>query len=530
MAEHGARAGAQEAAPAPREAGASSADRGTADGIKVVVFDVGGTAFGIRLADVREIVRVPILTNMPLAPPSLLGLANVRGEVLPVVSLRRLIGLPDAPFLDAARVLVSGARLSAGFAVDRIVDLLTISPESIVAETAGVSGFERDLFEGAIENVAGERALAVFDSGKLQRAHLFGLKSGAGQRARPKPAGVAAPAAAAAPLVNLLSFELERQEYAFALEDVREIIAFPAHMAAVARAETAVLGVVSFRQKLLPLVSLRALLGLPGKATAEGQGKVVVVSLGPGAVGVVADRTREILRIDARLVDPAPPLLARGGGEAEITSICRLEHGRRLVAVLSPDRLFRSDLVRRILSEATAEDESRDGEREGQDVSEEEFVVFHLAGQEFGLPVNVVEQVARVPAKMAKIPKAPAFIEGLINLRGVAVPVIDLRRRFELPVAEPSGRQRILVVAIRGGKAAFVVDDVVGIIRLPDAGIALAPDLSAEQMRLIGRVAAASDRERMVLLVDPGQLLDRAEEQVLAEFQRTEEARTVPSP
>jgi purine-binding chemotaxis protein CheW len=77
---------------------------------------------------------------------------------------------------------------------------------------------------------------------------------------------------------------------------------------------------------------------------------------------------------------------------------------------------------------------------------------------------------------------------------------------------------------MRGGKAAFMVDDVVGIIRLPAAAITLAPDLSPEQMRLIGRVAALGDRERMVLLVDPEQLLEQAEEQVLAQFRQTEDA------
>ena len=73
--------------------------------------------------------------------------------------------------------------------------------------------------------------------------------------------------------------------------------------------------------------------------------------MGHGAVGLVVDATREILRVDPELIDPAPTLLTRGAGDAEITSICRLDNGRRLVAVLSPDRLFRSDLVRRVISE-----------------------------------------------------------------------------------------------------------------------------------------------------------------------------------
>ena len=88
--------------------------------------------------------------------------------------------------------------------------------------------------------------------------------------------------------------------------------------------------------------------------------------MGSGAIGVVADRTREILRVDPGVIDPAPALLTRGAGDAEITSICRLEHGKRLVAVLSPDRLFRSDVVRRVLSEQSQESDALDNPADGE--------------------------------------------------------------------------------------------------------------------------------------------------------------------
>ena len=64
-------------------------------------------------------------------------------------------------------------------------------------------------------------------------------------------------------LVSLLSFYLSQQEYALPLDRVREIIPLPDHIAELPRPETAVLGVVTLRDRLLPLVSLRALLGLP---------------------------------------------------------------------------------------------------------------------------------------------------------------------------------------------------------------------------------------------------------------------------
>jgi purine-binding chemotaxis protein CheW len=320
--------------------------------------------------------------------------------------------------------------------------------------------------------------------------------------------------------VSLVSFNLGQQEYALPLDCVREIIPLPDQVAEVPRPETAVLGVVTLRNHLLPLVSLRALLGLPYNANLGARGKVVVLSLGHSTVGMVADRTREILRIDPGLIDPAPALLTRGAGEAEITSICRLDQGRRLVAVLSPDRLFRSDLVKRVLS-----DQDKDGDLEGQTdgnaMADEQFVIFRLGDQEYGLPVAAVDEIARPPDNIAKLPKAPAFVEGVMNLRGGVVPIVDLRRRFEFAAREPGSAQRILVLAVGDGKAGFLVDSISEVMKVPAGAIDPAPEVSQEQMRLIGRVASLDQRSRLILLVDPAQLLDRAETKALSKLDRT---------
>ena len=103
--------------------------------------------------------------------------------------------------------------------------------------------------------------------------------------------------------VSLVSFELGGQEYALPLDRVQEIIQLPDRISEVARSETAVLGVVTLRDRLLPLVSLRALLGLPADSEREEPGKVVVLPMGGGAVGVVADRTREIIHADPGTID-----------------------------------------------------------------------------------------------------------------------------------------------------------------------------------------------------------------------------------
>ena len=153
-------------------------------------------------------------------------------------------------------------------------------------------------------------------------------------------------------------------------------------------------------------------------------------------------------------------------------------------------------------------------------MAEEQFVIFRLGDQEYGLPVAAVDEIARPPDHVSRLPRAPAFIDGVMNLRGSVVPIVDLRRRFEVEPKEFGNARRILVLALGGGKTGFMVDGVSEVMRVPLDAIRPAPELSPEQMRLISRVANLDAEGRIILLVDPAQLLDQVEADVLAKFDR----------
>ena len=59
-------------------------------------------------------------------------------------------------------------------------------------------------------------------------------------------------------------------------------------------------------------------------------------------------------------------------------------------------------------------------------MADEQFVIFRLGNQEYGLPIGAVDEIARPPDHITRLPKAPAFIDGVINLRGIVVPIVDL--------------------------------------------------------------------------------------------------------
>ncbi len=483
----------------------------------LLVFRLAGESFGLRLTAVAEIIRPPDLAYMPLVPPSLLGLANLRGIVMPVVSLRALLHLPDVPADKSTRVIVVRGDTPVGFVVDGIHRLWAVATDQLEKDDAGVGTIDRTLLDGIIKGAEGESPIKLLSPSRLLDGRFvrLGLPStpAASRTLLAKSPSVGTPAKA---LISLLSFYLGQQEYALPLDRVREIIPLPGRVSELPRPETAVLGVVTLRDGLLPLVSLRTLLGLPAGNQHGGRAKVVVVSVGEGAVGVVVDATREILRLDPEIVDPAPTLLTRGEGDAEVISICRLDGGRRLVALLSPDRLFRSELVQRILDEQGASEPGLQPETNA--MADEQFIIFRLGNQDYGIPIAAVNEIARPPEHITRLPKSPPFIDGVMSLRGSVVPIVDLRRRFDLNGTEQLGSSRILILAIGGVTAGFLVDSVSKIMNVPIDDIYPAPQLSPEQMRLISRLINVEANGQLILLVDPAQLLDQVEADLLAKF------------
>ena len=143
------------------------------------MFRIADELLRVSLDDVAEIVRLPRLAHMPLGPRSLLGLANLRGVVLPVVSLRRLLGFPGASADDATRVIVIDRGAPVGFLVDRIEDLLALSTDRIEKDDAGAGFIDPDLLEGVIKGAEGDSTIKILNPERLLRDEFAALSASA---------------------------------------------------------------------------------------------------------------------------------------------------------------------------------------------------------------------------------------------------------------------------------------------------------------------------------------------------------------
>ena len=91
--------------------------------------------------------------------------------------------------------------------------------------------------------------------------------------------------------------------------------------------------------------------------------------------------------------------------------------------------------------------------------AEEQLVVFDLATEAYGVDIGAVREIIRMQ-DITKVPRCPEFVEGIINLRGSVIPVVDLRKRFSLTVSEQSKDNRIVVVDIVGRDIGVIVEAV----------------------------------------------------------------------
>jgi purine-binding chemotaxis protein CheW len=482
-----------------------------------VTFVAGGEVFAVDMAPVQEIIRLPEVVRVPLAPASLDGLANLRGKVLPIISLRRMFGFPEQEHDDASRAVVVDVGQPLGFVVDRVASVVGVEPSQIEDVGALRSTVDTDLLSGLIKGVGGHAMIMVLDFEKLiarefsQIAHMA-KNSG---MASLLSASTADEEEAESDELQLVSFNVAEQEYAIAIEDVQEIVQIPETIIHVPHSESHVIGIMTLRSRLLPLVSLRRMFGLPDQPLGE-KNRIVVLALGGTSVGVAVDGVSEVLRVAKAYVDAVPALLARGGEFADISEICRLDEGKRLVSIITVRNLFDHSAIKEALS--TVNDIERDPGEELDDDhdDDEQVVVFRLDKEEFGVPINSVQEIVRVPDELIHVPRAPAFVEGVINLRGSVLPVIDLRLRLGLPRVERSDNQRIMVFLIADVRTGFIVDQVAEVLKIPKSVIEPSPNLSGGQGRLLSRMANMEKQKRMVQLLEPAYLVADEELATLA--------------
>jgi purine-binding chemotaxis protein CheW len=130
-----------------------------------------------------------------------------------------------------------------------------------------------------------------------------------------------------------------------------------------------------------------------------------------------------------------------------------------------------------------------------------QYVVFLLGKEEYGIEISFAQEIIRIPQQITKIPNMPSYIEGMVNLRGKVIPIIDLKKRFGFEQTEKSVDNRLLILKLENMLLGTIVDDVSEVVKIDDQSIVkLSSEISgiaSNSIRGIGKID-----ERLILLLD----------------------------
>lgn len=589
---------------------------------QLVTFLLKDEEFGFDIMSVQEIIRLPKMAKVPRTPPYVEGIANLRGVVLPIIDMRARFGMERTEETDRTRVLVVDiGGVKTGLRVDRVKQVTRVLRSDVDPPPPAIRGTTADYLEGVVKLDNGQRIIMALNASQV--CHIGAAQGGrdsaaAGGAGGQIDHGSTATGGAAEAIAQMVTFRIAKEEFAFPMEHVREILRVQAPKQ-VPDVPEYVLGVLTVRGQILPIVDLRSLLHQPSLAdefaggcreireqferwieqsVSSGTGRIelsvperlrawisaansssqvlmetlsklrghnekvikqiqthamkeeiaatgaavvsalhdferevaaniqedqriIVVDAGGFVLGLVVDHVNEVLNVPRKLLDPPPAVTSSGGMELE--AVAKLDDGNRLIMLLDVAHLMRDQKLREMQSESAAETASQtkladdsDGALERAEI---QLVTFMLGGEEYGVPISQIQEIDRL-SKITKVPKAARFVEGVTNLRGEVIPVLDTRKRFDLDIKASDDRTRIMIVELGGVKTGLIVDSVREVLSLSKKDIAPPPDAihAGIDQHFISGIGKVDSGKRMVVLLDVEKILSKSEQGELGEL------------
>ncbi|WP_373484605.1 chemotaxis protein CheW [Acetobacterium sp.] len=475
---------------------------------QLVTFRLGEDEFGTDIMDVKEIIRVPVITKVPNAPVYVEGACNLRGNILPIIDGRTKFSLERKEKDENSRVLVIDVEGTAtGIIVDKVSEVMRVATSEIEEAPQIVKNIDSDFLDGVVKLDNGQRLVMLLDVVKAlivnntdkeqQNGHDESVKNNSTPVSEAEDKSIDEE--------QLVTFQLDQEEYAIEIMMVKEIIRVP-QMVKVPNCEAYIEGVLSLRDDLLPIINLRTYFGM-GHTEINDRSRILVVDMGNFTAGIMVDKVSEVLRIPKNSIQPSLKFSAQSG--EQLKGIAKLSNGKRMIFILEPSKIISADIRDQIIANDDIFEQNADGlYSERQMLDEEQLVTFKIDEEEYGIKIDNVQEINRM-TEVTKIPNGPYYIEGIVNLRGNIIPALDLRRLFKLSEKKLTDATRIIIADFNGKRTGIIVDSVSEVLRFEKKLIEVPTEIlsSGVDSDYIEGVGKLDDGKRMILILDIGKVL-----------------------
>ena len=607
----------------------------TAGGGQLVTFQLGKEVFGINIENVKEIVRYPRVTSVPATADYLSGLANLRGVVFPIIDTGVKLGLGRSMITDSTRVLVIDAESSlTGIVVERIRGVENLE-DGVISPPPSVLNSDLDArYIKSVVELNNRGIVLELDLGQLCDIRI---NSSTDKKETLKTSEKEEVDTKTIEEKQVVTFTVAGEEYAFPIDVVKEVLRV-GDIVQVPKAPSYIVGILSIRNNILPVVDIRTIFELPSlpeeltgfidnveekhriwtdevraleepswrlslpdldhcaltwwmetfrtssemisavlqslkslhvhyhhvidtmvEKTVRGvppgerdnmmewlaQGyeqlrdglkalkeaindsivedqRILVVEIEGVSLGILVDRIHQVLRIPETSVETPSSILSSEKADM-LRGIAKLDNGKRFILLLDEHKILSEEALGHVMDMG-----DRAGKGVGNmettresDTEEIQYVTFSLGREVFAIEINDIQEINR-PGTITSIPRVRAFIEGVMNLRGNVIPVIDLRKRFGMASIKHDDSTRVIIINIAKELTGLIVDSVSEVIRVYKSDIQPPPemvkdDVKAEFLRGIGRY-----NKGMFLILDTNRILSEEEQKELKEVARKE--------
>ncbi len=502
---------------------------------QLVTFKLAKEELALPIHLVQEIVKPPEITRVPNAPSYIEGIGNLRGNILPVINLRERLGLQRKESDENTRIVVLRTRNTiTGLVVDCVQEVMRIEKDILEPPPESVSDVHGKFLQAIAKVNQGKRLVLILNeeeiSPQIEPARLETRNTESDRASLNHQA-----ASELHEEEHLVTFRLQNEEFAIDIMKVQEIIRVM-EINEIPGAPPFISGVMSLRNKLLPIMDLRRRFGLPEyEATASQQDaqaaqgeldarRIIVADVNGVHIGLQVDSVSEVLRLEKSKIEPTPSII--GEKQAEfIKSVGKLNNGERLIMLLNVSRLIREQEKQQLLETTKTQDQTQERTMSHDRARDEEvqLVCFYIGDEEYGINIMKVQEIIRVD-QITSVPRAPEFIQGIVNLRGNILPVIDMRTRFGLSRTEITEQNRIVVVDICGKTTGLIVDSVSEVLRTTRSNIEAPPAaITNASSRFIQGVGKLNQGKRIILLIDADLILSNDESEALSSFHAEED-------
>ncbi len=431
---------------------------------QLVTFRLAGEEYGFPILEVQEIIRVPEITQIPNAPYGIEGITSLRNRVLPIMDLRTKFHFNTlASEMESLLAQIhdfENKHLNMFCQIEHALREGSIAEEVLGYETCAFRAWRESL--STADQLIQEQ-LRPFEN--ADRKFHDGLEAVA---------------------KKLRSNDLDEASQTFQQRVKR-----------------------SFRE--IEILFKKCLKNLRQRQ----DGRCLVVNSGGAELALRIDAVNEVLQVSKKSIETAPETIGgQNASREQLRGIAKLDEGRRLTMILDAGKLLSKPEVEAIstnLPDKTSSFSKKENllseEDEGSN-NDRQLVTFKVAQEEFATDIMLVHEIIRLE-KVTPVPHAPNYVEGVVNLRGDVLPVINLRKRFSMTEKKYNESTRVVVVEVNGLRTGVIVDQVTEVINFPEKAIEEAPaivqaGLGAETLEGIGKV---DDGNRMILILRPERLL-----------------------